>query len=527
VSRVLLFTEPGENRRLLAEWLGTDYEVLTGDAPAALDREFDCCLVDRAMLGRHESALAERKRRERPVVLPYLFVISQRELDRLGPERWRRIDAVVRERVDELITAPIKKAELKARLDNLLNSRALSVELRDQRDALRTLDRLNAVIRSIDRSLVRASTREEIEQAVCDRLVEVDRYAAAWVGTDSATSRRVTPRASAGPVDGYLDAVDVVAGPDATEPAALTVATGKYAVVDDAGDGAERWRAAAADYGFGSAVAVPVVYEDTRYGVLAIYADRPGAFAEADEVAVLRELGGTIGHAITAAESKRALLTDRIAELEVEVDAPGTALAGISERVAAPLAFVGMVTTADGAYLEYYAVEVDDPERVLAAADDDGVARLRHVGNHGGEALFEVRLTDGQVVQTVGALGGRTTDCTVSHGRYRLTAAFPHDVDRRAIVEALDEKYGAATLRAKRETERDRTTRQELWTSFRDRLTDQQWSALQAAYYAGFFEWPRASTGEEVAASLDISAPTFHEHLRAAQNKLLETLLVE
>nr|WP_305794402.1 bacterio-opsin activator domain-containing protein [Halomarina rubra] len=478
------------------------------------------------MLSRHEEALVARKEGENPVLLPYLFVISQRELDRLGPDLWKRIDAVVRNRVDELITAPIKKAELKGRLDNLLNSRALSVELRDQRDALRTLDRLNAVIRSIDQSLVRASTREDIEQAVCDRLVEVDRYVAAWVGTDSATSRDVTPRAAAGDIDDYLDDVTASAGATASDPAGRTVATGEATVVDDVADHDEPWATSAADHGIASAIAVPIVYEDTRYGVVVIYADQPSAFEETDEVAVLEELGETIGHAITAAESKRALLTDRVAELEFGIELSESFLAQVADRTDAPFEFTGMVSTADGSYLEYYSVETNDPETVLEVGEEAArVDHVRHVGDHGGEALFEMAFSDDHVVQAVAALGGRTTGLTVTDGVHRVTAEFPHDVDRHAIVEALAAKYEAATLRAQRERERDRTSRQELWESFRDRLTDQQWSALKTAYYAGFFEWPRSSTGEEVADSLDISAPTFHEHLRAAQNKLLMVLL--
>jgi hypothetical protein len=48
--------------------------------------------------------------------------------------------------------------------------------------------------------------------------------------------------------------------------------------------------------------------------------------------------------------------------------------------------------------------------------------------------------------------------------------------------------------------------------------------AVEAAYFAGFFEWPRGSSGEEVAESLDITSPTFHQHVRAAENKVFTAL---
>ncbi|WP_267905122.1 helix-turn-helix domain-containing protein [Halorussus halophilus] len=56
-------------------------------------------------------------------------------------------------------------------------------------------------------------------------------------------------------------------------------------------------------------------------------------------------------------------------------------------------------------------------------------------------------------------------------------------------------------------------------------LTERQRSAMETAYYAGFFEWPRDSSGEDVADVLDVSAPTFHQHLRVGERKLLGTFL--
>jgi len=57
-----------------------------------------------------------------------------------------------------------------------------------------------------------------------------------------------------------------------------------------------------------------------------------------------------------------------------------------------------------------------------------------------------------------------------------------------------------------------------------DTLTDRQQSVLETAYAAGYFEWPRDSSGEEVAETLGISPPTFHQHLRVGQQKLMDAL---
>jgi predicted DNA binding protein len=44
------------------------------------------------------------------------------------------------------------------------------------------------------------------------------------------------------------------------------------------------------------------------------------------------------------------------------------------------------------------------------------------------------------------------------------------------------------------------------------------------AYYGGYFEWPRDSSASDVASSMGVSQPTFSNHLRGAERKLLELL---
>jgi len=61
------------------------------------------------------------------------------------------------------------------------------------------------------------------------------------------------------------------------------------------------------------------------------------------------------------------------------------------------------------------------------------------------------------------------------------------------------------------------TLREEL----RERLTDRQQATLSAAYFGGYFGWPRDSTAEEVADSLGIASPTLHQHFRHEQRKFL------
>ena len=58
-------------------------------------------------------------------------------------------------------------------------------------------------------------------------------------------------------------------------------------------------------------------------------------------------------------------------------------------------------------------------------------------------------------------------------------------------------------------------------------LTKKQLECLLEAYSRGYFDWPRRATAEEVAKGLHISSATFFEHMRKAQQQLIQRILVE
>jgi predicted DNA binding protein len=50
---------------------------------------------------------------------------------------------------------------------------------------------------------------------------------------------------------------------------------------------------------------------------------------------------------------------------------------------------------------------------------------------------------------------------------------------------------------------------------------------IQTAYFSGFFESARESTGEDVADTLGISPQAFYQHARTVQRKLFAALFDE
>jgi PAS domain S-box-containing protein len=161
--------------------------------------------------------------------------------------------------------------------------------------------RVSTLVRDVMRVLVGATSREEIEQSVCDRLTTSEPYLFAWIGEADRATGEIRPRATAGVGDGYLDDVTITVGTDVTAngPAGTALRERRVSVAQNVGEDPsfEPWRDQALDRGFRSVVAVPLVHDDRIHGVLAVYAARADAF-DAQERALLAELGEAVGQAI-------------------------------------------------------------------------------------------------------------------------------------------------------------------------------------------------------------------------------------
>jgi PAS domain S-box-containing protein len=418
---------------------------------------------------------------------------------------------------------------LSANTEVALNRAAREAELADQRSQLAELDRINEVIRDVDQLLVRASTREEIEQAVCDRLADSDHYRFAWTGEAMAGSNQAEPTAYAGVEAGYLEEITEMQDETPRGPAQKALETGEVQVVQNVpeDDTFAPWREQALERGYRSAAAIPLRYRETVYGVLCVYADRANAF-DAREQAVLAELGETIGHAINAAESKKALLSDEVVEVEFEIYDGEGFFARIPREEGGILTLDGVTMTGDGSFVYFMTADGLDPDRVLRRAEDaPDVTRARLVNEHDDGNLFEFVYTGPSPLQELAERGGTLRDAKFTADGGRSVVELPRNVDVRSAVESIQDSIHGTKVVARRERERPERTVEEFRSTLEDDLTERQRSALDAAYYAGFFEWPRESTGEEVSESLGVSAPTFHQHLRVGERKLLSAFLDE
>lgn len=393
-----------------------------------------------------------------------------------------------------------------------------------QRDALERLDRINTVIRDINRTLVNADTRGEIEHSVCVKLAESAPFAFAWIGEGDPTSGVMEPRAQSG---GAEESTDLV-GTQVTDPDATALHTGEVAVVQNLSAApSEPWRDAAIALGFESRATIPIVYEGSIYAVLNVYATCPEAFDER-ETEVLGELGESIGLAINALERKDALMSDQMLELGFRSDGLAKPFVESVGNWSGEIR-VDRVIPLDGDWtLGYYTVQGMAQEEFLDAVESfEMVSDARVIGARDDGFRAEVRLHGETLVSVFATHGGRVKHISIENGTCGIVAEVPFGIDVRRVVEAVQEVYPSVELVSKKTVEREDRSPLGVHRDVEERLSDRQFEALEAAHCAGFFHWPRDSTGEELAESLGVSAPTFHEHLRAAQRKLVGTVFEE
>ncbi|MFC4551408.1 MULTISPECIES: bacterio-opsin activator domain-containing protein [Halorussus] len=366
-----------------------------------------------------------------------------------------------------------------------------------------------ACLTSLGEALAGASTTEEAEEAACERLADV--YRGVWVCDERGEVRASTapPGTDEAVAAAVADAASAADWPPSSDDGGQSAVT----VVDEI-------RVAGPLAGCPFAVA-PLRSSDAARGLLCVAAD---AFAAGDR-ALLADAGRRVGRTLTAIERKRLLLSDTGVELSLRTADEGAFLAAASADLGCAFELEGVVPVEDHSLLYFVTARgsavSDVLERVSAAGPVDD-ARL--VRDYGDDALFEFAVSGESIATVVVERGGTVRGLSAEDGVADVTGVFSRRVDVRRVVEAVEDRFPETRLRSKREIETPVPSAASVRRTARDSLTERQRTVLRAAYLAGYFEWPRGSTAEELAASMDVSSPTLHNHLRKAEQKVLDAV---
>lgn len=186
-----------------------------------------------------------------------------------------------------------------------------------------------------------------------------------------------------------------------------------------------------------------------------------------------------------------------------------------------------LVHRADGQLIEFFTVRDAPAGRVLAMAEDESaITEARLVRNGDDAALFQFVVSGQCVTATLAEAGAITQAVSASSGEGRVVAEVPPHAEVREVVETFERRHSDSELLARRTSDQSLPVRSEqsVEATLADRLTDKQLEVVKTAYLSGYFDWPRGSTADECADSLNISQPTFSQHVRMAEHRVFETL---
>lgn len=429
----------------------------------------------------------------------------------------------------ETLTENLRTTLDRVHSDGLLQER--EERLKEQNESLSRLKHINEIIRDIDQVLVSATSRREIQQAVCEELTAGDTYTFAWFGVHDSSSNRISPRNWAGEEKGYLEAVSFSAGkdPSAQTPVAEVVNTREPRVTNDVlrNPPFDGWRKAALNRGFRSNIALPILYKGSLYGVLDIHSNQQNVFDELEQN-VLIELSETIAYAINAVESKKALISDTVIDLELKLDsADHPLIAFLQDGDDREFEFKGLVPTGEGDFRVFYAVSSVSNEKVMECTNQaTEIVENEFVSENDEGLQYEAIVTEDSLIHWVLDRGAVPRSISGDETGGIVRVELFGNARLRDFVEQFQSKYPRSELVASRERERPVHTRDEFLQSYEDHLSDRQREVLKMAYLSGYFESPRERNATDIADSMGISQPTFSTHLRAGLRNLF-TLLFE
>ncbi|WP_144905678.1 bacterio-opsin activator domain-containing protein [Halobellus captivus] len=378
----------------------------------------------------------------------------------------------------------------------------------------------------VERAVSRSVTREELETDICETLAELDWVNFAWVGDHDTAENRLVPRAHAGAIRGYFDDIDFSVTPENSEPAVRAARDVDAVLVENVSFGLreEPWRRNLLNRGNQSVLSLPLVSGELRYGVLTVGASDAKAFGDLWRSA-FEEIADAVAFGIDAISDRQALKKDHVVGLDVRIRDSSDILRRLADQVDGTVSFEGRVSQVDATSTLYLSVDGGSADEIREYLEESAsVDRVERIASGPTSSVFAITTSEPTILSSVRGTGVSIRDLTATPTETHLSVELTRRENVRGFLERLREEYPTAELRGCSSLERPTEPRQMTTSRLTESLTDRQLEVLKTAYLNGYFEWPRERTGEEIAALLDITQPTFNNHLRVVERKLFSAL---
>lgn len=475
------------------------------------------------LTGMHASKLVDEETLKQAKSYEQELVAGERKTARFEADVQRANGGTIRgDGSFSLIESQAEEYERIGVVRDVTERRRREQEVRRQRERLAALNHLNAVVRELTRAAIVQSTRNEIEKSVCEGLTASDSYQYASISEFNHNRQSLEIRAEARTGDFPSDNTVIAYSSDhwSVELARQAFDSRKVQVINNIpqNDDHRELQNWADGKGVRSVAVIPIVHEEVVFGVLLICSDRELAYS-GREREIIGHLGDVVGHAVAAADQRRALMSDEYIELAFQLNGFGDKL-GIDAPDGGRVELSQTVPLGDGEHLVYGTVNeagIDILESVVSVVPHWVDVEFYNDTEH--SFRFQARLVKPPVLATITAIGGRVEELVLENGNINLVVHLLPGTDVRPVIDKIREQYPTAELVSRRQITQSSNDVGMKLKEAEESLTDQQQNILVAAFNSGYFNQPRTSSGKEIAESLNIAPATFHEHLRSALRK--------
>ena len=179
-----------------------------------------------------------------------------------------------------------------------------------------------------------------------------------------------------------------------------------------------------------------------------------------------------------------------------------------------------------GGYTGFYSIRGADPEQLLIQAATYEGSDARFINREEDGGLLELSLTEKCPAMFLAEHRALPRRVSATAGVGRITAELLAATDEHDIVEAFLAAYPTAELHMHRQQSRHTPlfSHREFDRAVEGLLTERQHECFRLAFVEGYYEWPRETTAQDLAAMLEIAPATYTQHLRAAERKFISLL---
>lgn len=392
-----------------------------------------------------------------------------------------------------------------------------AARLQEEKETLtRILGRVNGLLHDVTQILIERDERPIVAQRICDEIVEAEGYIASWIGSTNPTEKSISLDATAGLSDRQTTRISLDELPEAARQA---VESDQIAVCSDG-------LCAMGNFGPESVgvrrfAVVPLVYDKQRYGLLGVYGDSPEVL-DRREQQLFESMGKMIASRLNAIETTEILTADSVLEVRVAIKDNSFPLSRVAARLGVTVEYIGLTNGGEEQKYELF-LTASDCEQLASISSLPFVEDVREISETGKACTFAVTVDSPGLFHDLADHGASVVQLTAEPERAVLELELPPNHGVRSIIEILERSYEGVDLRSQKKQKSRGQTSYEFSSQVKEKLTDRQRATLHAAHLNGYFEWPRPTDGNEIAETLDITRQTFHQHLRAAERKLIDT----